>query len=467
MPAATAIVIQEPVCTMSQPGNSAASRDIAHYLHPYTNFSAHERSGPLILSSGEGIYVHDDSGRSYIEALAGLWCVSLGFNEPRLTRAATRQLDTLPFCHGFASRACEATIDLAERLVALAPVPMSKVFFANSGSEVTDTAVKLVWYYHNAIGKPEKKKIISRKRAYHGVTVAAASMTGLPANHACFDLPIARILHTETPHHYREAHPGESEEAFATRLADALEALILAEGPDTVGAFIAEPVMGAGGVIVPPRTYFDKIQAVLRRYDILFIADEVICGFGRTGNLFATETFALQPDMITMAKQLSSGYVPISALMINQKLYDGLKIGADTVGMFGHGFTYSGHPVAAAVALETLRIYEDDRVLEHVRAVMPHFQERLRALAELPLVGEARGIGLIGAVELVADKTSRAPFDPALKVGAAAMAACQEHGVLTRALGDTLAFCPPLIIQAAEIDLLFNRVEAALKAVAV
>ena len=444
------------------PGNSDASRDVASYLHPYTNHATHEKTGPHIITGGDGIYVTDDADHKLIEGMAGLWCTSLGFSEKRLVDAATKQLNILPYYHTFASKSTNPAIDLAEKLLEIAPVQMSKVFFANSGSEATDSAVKMVWYYHNSIGQPEKKKIISRKKGYHGVTVAAASMTGLPGNHKLFDLPIDRILHTETPHYWRDALPGEEEEDFATRLAEQLEDLIQAEGPETVGAFIAEPIMGAGGVIVPPRTYFEKIQEVLKRYDILFIADEVICGFGRTGRMFASETFRLKPDMITVAKQLSSAYLPISALFINEAIYQAVKKGSDEVGTFGHGFTYSGHPVAAAVALETLKIYEDDGIIEHVRSVMSPFQKRLKDLNKFEHVGETRGHGLIGAFELVSDKCAKTPFDPYGAAGKAVAAKCLEHGVILRALGDTVAFCPPLIITEDQIHTMFDAVEAAL-----
>ncbi|MAB34730.1 aminotransferase, partial [Thalassospira sp.] len=414
------------------------------------------------ISKGHGIYVTDDNGRDFIEGMAGLWCASLGFGERRLVEAATKQLETLPYYHTFASRSTNPAIDLAEKLLELVPVPMSKVFFANSGSEATDSAVKMVWYYHNAIGQPEKKKIISRKKGYHGVTVAAASMTGLPGNHKMFDLPIDRIIHTETPHYWREAQPDEEEEDFATRLAEQLEDLIQAEGPETVGAFIAEPIMGAGGVIVPPRTYFEKVQEVLDRYNILFIADEVICGFGRTGRMFATETFRLKPDMITVAKQLSSAYQPISALFINDKIYQAAKKASDEIGTFGHGFTYSGHPVAAAVALETLRIYEEDGIVEHVRNVMSPFQKRLKDLNKFEHIGETRGRGLIGAFELVADKCLKTPMQPVGAAGKAVVAKCMDHGVILRALGDSVAFCPPLIITEEQVHDMFDKVEAAL-----
>ncbi len=443
-------------------GNSAASRDKAYFLHPYTNLHLHETQGPLIVERGAGVRVFDDAGKEYIEGLASLWCVSLGWGEERLVEAATRQMRKLSSYHVFGHKSHEPGIDLAERLVALAPAPMSKVFFANSGSEANDTAIKLIWYYNNALGRPEKKKILSRVKAYHGVTIASASLTGLPNNHRDFDLPIARILHADCPHHYRGAEPGESEEAFAARLAASLEALILAEGPDTIAAMFAEPVMGAGGVIVPPASYFQAIQPVLRKYDILLVVDEVICGFGRTGNFWGSQTFGIEPDILTCAKQLSSGYLPISAVLVSDAIYRACVDESRKIGTFGHGYTYSAHPVAAAVALETLKIYEERDILSQVRAVAPLFQRRLKALADHPLVGEARGVGLIGAIELVADKASKAPFDPAGRAGATVNALAQENGLIVRAMGDSVALCPPLVISEAEIGQMFDRLTAAL-----
>ncbi|EKV27342.1 Adenosylmethionine-8-amino-7-oxononanoate aminotransferase [Caenispirillum salinarum AK4] len=443
--------------------NSLRDADIAYTLHPYTNAVAHEQSGPMVAMRGKGVRVYDDAGKDYIEGMAGLWCTSLGWGEDRLVDAATRQMKELAYYHSFNHKATEPGIRLAETLVQMAPVPMSKAFFCNSGSEANDTAIKMIWYYHNAIGKPEKKKIIARLRGYHGVTVAAASLTGLPLNQKGFDLPIERILHTSCPHHYRYGEAGETEEDFASRMAADLEALIEREGPDTIAAFFAEPVMGAGGVIVPPKTYFEKIQPILKKHDILFVADEVICGFGRTGKMFGTETFGLQPDIMTMAKALSSAYLPISAVLINETVYQGIRSGSDALGAFGHGYTYSAHPVAAAVANETLAIYEERDMLGHVNSVSPRMQERLRALADHPLVGEARGIGLIGAVELVADKATKENFDPARKVGPSVAAKAQNNGVILRAMaGDIIAFSPPLVISTAEIDEMFDRFGAAL-----
>lgn len=452
---------------MTQPGNSAARRDKAHHLHPYTNLKLHEEIGPLVIERGQGVWVFDADGKDYIEGLAGLWCTSLGFGEERLVEAAARQMRTLPFYHTFGHKAHQPVIDLAERLIQLAPVtmsplPMSKVLFANSGSEANDTVVKLLWYYNNALGRPEKKKIIARVKGYHGVTVATASLTGLPNNHRDFDLPIARILHTDCPHHYRFAEPGESEEDFATRLADSLEKLILAEGPETIAAFFAEPVMGAGGVIVPPATYFEKIQAVLRRHDILLVADEVITGFGRTGNRWGSETFGIRPDILTTAKALSSGYLPISAVLVTEPIYQAMVAESEKIGIFGHGYTYSGHPVSAAVALETLKIYDERDIIGHVRQVGPRLQEGLRAFRDHPLVGEVRGVGLIAAVELVRDKTTRQPFDPKVMAGFRVNGLAQRHGLILRAMGDSLAFAPPLIISEAEIDTLLDRFARAL-----
>lgn len=445
-------------------GNSAASRDKAYFLHPYTNLHLHETQGPLIVERGEGVRVFDDGGKEYIEGLASLWCVSLGWGEERLVEAATRQMRKLPTYHVFGHKSHEPGIDLAERLIKLAPVPMSKVFFANSGSEANDTVIKLIWYYNNALGRPEKKKILSRVKAYHGVTVATASLTGLPNNHRDFDLPIARILHADCPHHYRFAEPGETEEAFATRLAESLEQQILAEGPETIAAMFAEPVMGAGGVIVPPATYFQKIQPILKKYDILLVADEVICGFGRTGNFWGSQTMGMQPDILSCAKQLSSGYLPISAVMVNEKVYQACVDESKKIGTFGHGYTYSAHPVAAAVAIETLKIYEERDMVGHVRAVAPLFQRRLKALAEHPLVGEARGVGLIGAIELVADKATKAPFEPVGRAGATVNALAQDNGLILRAMGDSVALCPPLVIGEEDINAMFDRLTKALDA---
>ncbi len=443
-------------------GNSDASRDIAFQVHPYTNQKTFQTEGPLIMTRGEGVFVYDDAGNSYLEAMAGLWSASLGFSEPRLVEAATRQMKQLPYYQIFAAKSHLPSIDLAEKLVKLAPVPMSKAFFQNSGSEANDTVMKIVWYVNNAWDRPRKKKIISRIKAYHGVTIASASLTGLPNNHRDFDLPIANVLHADCPHHYRFAEPGESEEEFATRLADNLEKLILREDPDTIAAFIGEPLMGAGGVIVPPRTYWEKVQAVLKKYDILLIADEVICGFCRTGNYWGSQTFGIAPDMLSCAKALSASYLPISAVLMNDRIYQGLVTESEKIGTFGHGYTYSGHPVAAAVALETLAIYEERDILSHVRRVGPRMQEGLRRFLDHPLVGEVRGVGLIAGMELVKDKKTKQAFDPKAMVGTQLMKFAQGQGLIVRAMVDTIAFTPPMIISEEEIDLMLARLGEAL-----
>jgi 4-aminobutyrate--pyruvate transaminase len=337
------------------------------------------------------------------------------------------------------------------------------VFFTSSGSEANDSQVKLVWYYNNALGRPLKKKIIARIKGYHGVTIASASLTGLPANHTDFDLPIANILHAACPHHYRGAHEGESEEEFATRLAAELEEQILREGPETVAAFIAEPIMGAGGAIVPPATYFPKIQAVLTKYDVLFIADEVICGFGRLGEMFGSTALDIKPDTMSVAKALTSAYMPLGAVLINEDMYQAMLDESRKIGTFGHGFTYSGHPVASAVGLKTLEIYEREKIVEKVRAKAPQFQKRLTALNDHPLIGEARGVGLIGGMEIVADKQTKRQYDPKKGVAAKTVTFAQAEGLIVRSLmGDRIAVCPPLIISPEEIDTLFDRLERAL-----
>ncbi|SIQ66811.1 MULTISPECIES: aspartate aminotransferase family protein [unclassified Bosea (in: a-proteobacteria)] len=442
--------------------SNLAVRDIETLVHPYTNLATHRENGPLVLESGKGIYVTDSAGKDYIEGMAGLWCTSLGFSNQELIETAYEQMKKLPFQHIFGGRSHDPAIELAEKLKEIAPVPISKVFYGASGSDANDTQVKIVWYLNNALGRPQKKKIISRLKGYHGVTVASASLTGLPNNHIDFDLPLPGILHTSCPHHYRFAEPGESEQDFSSRMAAELEEMILREGPDTVAAFIAEPVMGAGGAITPPEGYFEKINAVLAKYDVLFISDEVITGFGRTGEMFGTATYGMAADSISLAKQITSAYFPLSAVMMNDKIYDVLVDQSRKIGTFGHGNTYAGHPVGCAVAVKTLEIYQRDKIVDHVKKVSPTFIRRLEKLVEHPLVGEARGVGLIGGAELVRDKQTKAAFEVKKGVGAKAMAFALQEGLMIRAMGDRLAFCPPLIINEAEINEMFDRTERAL-----
>ncbi|MNI04470.1 Taurine--pyruvate aminotransferase [compost metagenome] len=438
--------------------NSIEARDKAYHLHSYTNARALERDGALVIERGEGVHVYDNAGKQYIEGMAGLWSVGVGFGESRLVEAAAKQMAKLPYYHTFTARTHSPSVELAEKLIEIAPVPMSKAYFTNSGSEANDTAMKIVWYRSNALGKPDKKKIISRTKGYHGVTIASASLTGLPNNHRSFDLPIARVLHTSCPHYRAFKTEGETEAQFVERCAKDLEDLILKEGPDTVAAFIGEPVMGAGGVIVPPTGYWQAIQKVLKKYDVLFIADEVICGFGRTGEMFGTTTYALQPDMMTLSKQISSSYQPISALLINESVYQPLADESAKIGTFGHGVTAAGHPVAAAVALENIRIIEERDLVGNVRSLSPKFLARLKSIADHPLVIEHRGVGLIGAFELA----PREGF-AAGQLGPKLFGYLMEEGVISRAIGDSIAFCPPMIITDEQVDDMFDKVERGLE----
>lgn len=442
--------------------NSLAARDAASVFHPYTDGLANEADGSLIMTSGVGTQVTDEDGRQYIEGMAGLWCVSLGFGQERLAQAAADQIRKLSFYHGFNQKGHDVQIELAERLLAMAPVPMTKMFFANSGSEANDTAIKLIWYRNNALGLPAKKKIIGRIKGYHGVTIAAASVTGTPVNHRAFDLPIAGFLHTDCPHYYRYAEEGECEEDFATRCANNLDALIEREGADTVAAFFAEPVMGAGGILLPPTTYFEKLQAVLEKHDVLLVADEVICGFGRTGDLWGSQRFGLKPDILTCAKALTSGYIPISAIMVNERVFRPIAEQSADIGVLGHGFTYSGHPVAAAVAIETLNIYDEIDLLDMVRAAAPVLQDGIWKFADHELVGETTGIGMLAVAELVANKATKQPFDPARKVGPYLVERALEHGLIVRALGDRIGFSPPLVMQPDQITEMYARFAKAL-----
>jgi 4-aminobutyrate--pyruvate transaminase len=450
--------------------NSLHAADIAHMVHQQTDLDAHGRDGAVLIARGEGVRVWDTEGREYIEAMAGLWCASLGFSERRLADAAHRQLLALPYYHTFFAKGHEPSVRLAERLAEIAPegpdgVRLSHALFQCSGSEANDAAIKLIWYYHNLTGRPAKKKIIGRVRGYHGNTVAAASLSGQPHMHADFDLPLGdRFLHLSNPNWYRFAAPGETEEQFSARMAAELEALIAREGADTIAAMFAEPVQGGGGAITPPRGYFDLIQPILRRHDILLVADEVICGFGRTGHRWGCDTYGIRPDMLTCAKQLTASYQPLSALLISDRIHAALLEGSRKNGSFGHGFTYGGHPVACAVALETLAIYEERDILGHVRRVSPAFLDGLGAFRDHPLVGDVRGVGLIAGVELVADKATREPFPAAAKVGNLVMDKAHAEGLIVRAIGDRSAFTPPLIMTEAEIGEMCARFGRALDA---
>jgi 4-aminobutyrate---pyruvate transaminase len=383
--------------------NSLSARDQAALLHPMTDLVRHAEEGPLTIVRGEGIRVEDEEGRSYIEAVSGLWSIALGFGQKRLAEAAYRQLLELPSYHLFRHKSHPRAIELGERLLALAPAPMSKIFFAN------ETAVKLAWYYNHALNRPGKKKIIGRVGGYHGVTLAAASMTGIPRFHADFGLPLPGFLHTHCPHYWKYGMPGEIEVQFSERLAGNLEALIEKEGPDTIAAFIAEPLMGVGGVIPPPAGYFERIVPILRRYDILFIADEVITGFGRLGRMFGSEVYGLKPDLLTCAKGLSAGYLPISAVMVSEEMWQACIRQSGKLGAFAHGFTYSGHPVSAAVALEALGLYESSISLVMWSGTRAFF--RMVSVAWLPIrwLGTCAALAILAGLNLCGTRNGKCP----------------------------------------------------------
>lgn len=437
-------------------------KDIENLFHPATNLVVHEDSKPLILDKGEGIYVYDIQGNKYIEGLAGLWCNALGFGNESLVETAANQMQKFGYGSLFASKSHEPAIMLSEKLIEMSPYQEGKVFFGNSGSDANDTQFKLFTYLNNALGKPKKKKFLARKKGYHGITVASGSMTGIPANHKLFDLPLPNFFHTDTPHFYREQISNETEDGFVARLTSNLEEIIIKEGSDSFMAMIAEPLIGAGGVLIPPKNYFPAIQKVLDRYDIPLIDDEVVCGFGRTGNCWGYETFSMRPSSITIAKALSSGYIPISAVIVPENIFEPIKKASNDVGVFGHGYTYSGHPVACAVALKTLEIYEELNLFSHVEKIAPKFQERVNKLGTFEFVGEARGIGLIAALEIVKNKGTKENFDPYGKVGKQIAEICQKNGLIVRAIGDVIAICPPLIITEEQVDEMFDILEASL-----
>ena len=444
------------------PNDSIEGMDLQHLLHPSTNLAQHQQQGPVVHESASGVYIRDNHGKQYLEGMAGLWCTAIGYGQEELAKVAYEQMVKLNYSQLFAGRTNEPSVLLAEKLKAMAPFDAGRVFFGLSGSDANDTQIKLIWYYNNALGRPEKKKIISRKRGYHGVTVASGSLTGLPPFHAAFDLPIPGVLHTSSPHFYSEGLPGESEAEFLQRLVDDLEGMIEQEGPETVAAFIAEPIMGAGGVVVPPENYFPRIQQVLDKYDIAFIDDEVICGFGRTGQPFGAQTLDIKPTTMSIAKALSSAYLPISAVLMPESMYEAFADRSGELGNFAHGFTYSGHPVCAAVALRNLELMEEMDLFNHAARMGEILQQRLQQFVGHPLVGEVRGKGLIAAVELVRQAEPREPFAASDGVGAFCANACHQAGLVLRNMGDSIAICQPLIINENQIDELVSKLAGAI-----
>jgi L-2,4-diaminobutyrate transaminase len=445
--------------------------DRQHFLHPSTHAYDHF-SGALpgrIVRSASGIRITDHAGRSFIDGFAGLYCVNIGYGRSEVAEAMYRQAKQLAYYHTYVGHSSDAIIELSHRVMRWAPGDMRKIYFGMSGSDANETQVKLVWYYNNVLGRPHKKKIISRQRGYHGSGIVTGSLTGLPSFHDNFDLPIDRVKHTICPHWYRNAPAGMDEAAFSVYCAQQLEQLILAEGPDTVAAFIAEPVMGTGGLIPPPQGYWEAIQAVLNKYDVLLIADEVVCAFGRVGAQMGSHRYGMRPDLITVAKGLTSAYAPLSGVIVGAKVWEVIARGSRELGPMGHGWTYSGHPVCAAAALANLDILEREDITGNAAKVGAYLQEAMqRTFAHHPLVGEARGVGMLAALEFMQDGAARRPFDAALKVGAQVSAACLERGLIARAMphGDILGFAPPLVTTAQEVDEIVGIAREAVDAVA-
>jgi len=430
-------------------------------IYPTTNPAMSEQ---MVVARAEGPYIYDKQGKRYLEGMAGLWCTALGYGNEEIIEAAERQMRELSFSHMFGGKTHSSAIELADKLAAMVPLQDGRVFLGNSGSDANDTLLKLVRYHAEASGQPNRIKVIAREQGYHGVTLASAALTAIPTNHAHFQLPFEAlgVLRTGSANYYRSANDGESEAEFVARRAQELEALILAEGPETIAAMIAEPVSGAGGVIVPPEGYFEAIQAVLDRYGIWLWDDEVICGFGRLGTDFGANKMSMRPQMMTLAKALSSAYVPVSAAIVQGEIADCINASATEVGVFGHGYTYSGHPLGCAVASKVIDIYVRDKIFDHAATVGDYLQARLNEFADLPLVGEVSGVGMIGALELVADKASRKPFD-GMKVGQFCAKAAEDNGLVIRPLGgNRVAVCPPLIIETTHVDELMEKFGAAL-----
>ena len=443
---------------MATQQTQAAQMDQRSQFHPFTSINDLKAEGPTVMVSGSGIRVRDVNGKEYLDGMAGLWCVNLGYGRKEISDAIARQSERLSFFHTFNGMSSDVVAECAEALLARAPVPMSRVFFGASGSDANETQLKLIWVYNNLRGKPEKKKVIARWNAYHGSGVATASLTGLPGMHNLFDLPKGPILHVSAPYYYRNAPDGMSERDFSRQLAKELEDLIEREGGDTIAAFFAEAVMGAGGLIPPPEGYFEEITPILKKHDILFVADEVVSGFGRLGTYWGSQSYGYEPDLITSAKGVTSGYFPMSAVLISPKVWDVLEANADKVGVFGHGYTYSAHPVGAAAALTVLKLIDELKVVENVADVGSYMLQALRdRLGQHPHVGDIRGKGLMLGIELMKDRETKEIFPMANRTGRQVLKASAERGLITRALGDTLVFAPPLILKRAEADEIVDK----------
>lgn len=445
--------------------NSWEGRAMANVMAGFTDFPTLKERGPVVLTHGRGARVYDVAGREYLDANSGLWNVVCGFDHEGLTEAMVEQTRRFPAYHAFFGRMSDTSVALSEKLVEVSPFETGRVFFTNSGSEANDTMVKMLWMMNGVEGNPERRKIITRLNSYHGVTAISASMTGKPYN-AHFGLPLPGFLHTSCPHYWRFGEEAESEAAFTARMAADLEALIAREGPETIAGFFAEPAMGAGGVIPPSEGYFQAIRPILRKYDIPLIADEVICGFGRTGNLWGSDTYDIQPDAIISSKALTCGYMPLGAVILGDEMAERMQAAAERIEEFPHGFTASGHPVACAVGLKAIDIIMNEGLLDNVKAISPYFMRRLKSFEDHPLVGEARGVGLMGALEVVKDKATKESFDAEMSVSERLASACQDNGLICRPLGPSVVLCPPFIFDEALVDEMFDKIGAALDQVA-
>lgn len=451
--------------------NELDAWDRDHVFHPSTHMAQHARgdSPNRIITGGQGVYITDRHGKRSLDGFGGLYCVNVGYGQPKIAQAIADQARTLAYYHAYAGHGSEPSIRLAKMVLDRAPAHMSRVYFGLSGSDANETNIKLVWYYNNVLGRPEKKKIISRWRGYHGSGVMTGSLTGLALFHNAFDLPRAPVLHTEAPYYFRRPDLAMSEEAFSQHCADALEEMIEAEGADTIAAFIGEPLLGTGGIVPPPAGYWEKIQAVLAKHDILLIADEVVTGFGRIGTMMGSEHYALKPDLITIAKGLTSAYAPLSGSIVSEKMWRVLEQGSDELGVIGHGWTYSAHPLCAAAGIANLELIDELGLVDNAHEVGAYLNDVLRqAVGDHPIVGEVRGDGMLAAVEFVADRDSRTFFDPADKVGPRIAAALLARGVIGRAMpqGDILGFAPPLCLTRDEADTIAGAVKGAVDTVA-
>ncbi|TNF16904.1 MAG: aminotransferase class III-fold pyridoxal phosphate-dependent enzyme [Rhodobacteraceae bacterium] len=440
------------------------ARADAHSFYGFTDLPTIHDRGTVVVTHGEGPYIFDTEGRKYLDANSGLWNMVAGFDHPGLIEAAQAQYARFPGYHAFFGRMSDQTVMLSEKLIEVSPFDDGKVFYTNSGSEANDTMVKMLWFMHASEGKPQKRKILTRKNAYHGVTAVSASMTGKPYN-AVFGLPLPGFLHLTCPHFWREGQPGETEEQFTQRLANELEATIIKEGADTIAGFFAEPVMGAGGVITPPKGYFQAVSKILKKYDIPLISDEVICGFGRTGNTWGCETYDFMPDAIISSKNLTAGFFPMGAVILGPELAGRMQAASEVIEEFPHGFTASGHPVGCAIALKAIDVVMNEGLADNVKRLSPRLEAGLAQIAQNPNIGELRGVGYMWALEAVKDRETKTPFDGSLSVSERIANACTDQGLICRPLGQSVVLCPPFILTEPQMDEMFEKLETALKKV--